>query len=59
MHGVFLLDGQGTIRWQAVTALPFDDVNRLLVEAGKLGLGDAKSTAALTSKPPRPNATPL
>lgn len=54
MHGVFLLDDEGTIRWQAVTAVPFDNVNRLLVEAGKLGLGDAKSTAALTTKTPRP-----
>ncbi len=45
LHGTFLVDARGQVRWQDIGAEPYTDVKFLLGEAKRL-LGTAKSLAA-------------
>ena len=36
LHGVFLVDGQGLVRWQDISFEPFTDAKFLLGEAKRL-----------------------
>ena len=50
LHGTFLIDGQGQVRWQDIGHEPFDDVDFLLSEAKRLlALPTITSQAAQTS----------
>lgn len=47
LHGTFLVDGRGLIRWQDVAADPFGDTKFLLAEARRLlAQGDPEQAAA-------------
>ena len=47
LHGIFLIDGDGLIRWQDISYQPFMDAKFLLTEAKRqLGLPKNTSTAA-------------
>ena len=50
LHGTFLIDGQGLVRWQDISYDPFMDHTFVISEAKRL-LGNAKSPS-----PPAPNA---
>jgi peroxiredoxin len=36
LHGTFLIDGAGRVRWQDISSAPFDEVQWLLAEAKRL-----------------------
>ena len=52
LHGIFLIDGDGLIRWQDISYQPFMDGKFLLTEAKRqLGLPKNPSTAARADAP--------
>lgn len=58
LHGSFLVDGQGLVRWQDISYEPFSDVDFLLHEAKRLlalpnGAGLAKTSAPKRNLSPR------
>ena len=50
LHGTFLIDAEGRIRWQDIGFDPFQDVDFLLKEAQRL-LGQSKASANLAKRP--------
>lgn len=50
MHGLFLVDRQGKVRWQAVTSKPYMDWERVFAEAGRLTSEQASRAAVTTGR---------
>jgi peroxiredoxin len=47
LHGTFLIDGSGLVRWQDISYEPFNEVKFLLAESKRLlGLPPATGTSA-------------
>ncbi len=58
LHGTFLLDGEGRIRWQDISYQPFMETKFLLTEARRLlALPQEHSTAARPATGKRPGGT--
>lgn len=51
MHGTFVIDGRGLVRWQDIGFEPFMDVDFVLAEAKRLVGHSAPSTEKLTAAP--------
>lgn len=49
MHGLFLLDGNRTVRWQSVTSTPYLEWERVFAEAGKLTPASASVAEPVTA----------
>jgi alkyl hydroperoxide reductase subunit AhpC len=54
LHGVFLVDGAGLVRWQDISHEPFTDVRFLLTEAKRQLLWQGQSVAGT----PKASGTP-
>lgn len=50
LHGTFLVDGAGKVRWQDISYEPFTDMNFLVAESRRL-LALSKTTSVAQSKP--------
>ena len=48
LHGTFLIDGRGLVRWQDISYEPFNNVDFLLGEARRVLHGGMKTTAGRT-----------
>jgi alkyl hydroperoxide reductase subunit AhpC len=46
LHGTFVIDAKGRVRWQDISYEPFMDVDFLLKEAVRLITFDAESTVS-------------
>ncbi len=53
LHGSFLVDGRGLVRWQDISFEPFSDVDFLLHEAKRLLALPPGAVLAKTSSPKR------
>ena len=55
LHGTFLIDGQGLVRWQDISFEPFTDTKFLLAESTRLlGLTSKSGLVAAKKKKAQP-----